>query len=79
MKMTSCVAVGAGGGLPLIEALADGYWSEMPLSIPAGDSQVELQSVSCQPTESSCVAVGEEGNAGGYNPIVAMGAPSDQS
>jgi hypothetical protein len=72
MKMNSCVAVGSSVGLPLIETLADGNWDETPLSIPAGDSQVELQSVSCQSAESSCVAVGEEGSAGGYNPIVAV-------
>jgi hypothetical protein len=69
-KVNSCVAVGSGGGLPLIENLADGNWNEVPLSIPVGDSQVDLQSLSCQ-TTGSCVAVGEEANAGGYKPIVA--------
>jgi hypothetical protein len=58
--------------------LADGYWDEVPLAMPIGDSQVDLQSVSCQPA-GSCVAAGEEGNAGGYNPIVATGAASDQT
>jgi hypothetical protein len=67
----SCVAVGASANAaPVIDTLSNGYWQLSQVSTPDGDSGMVLQSVTCPPHSSMCVAVGEEANPAGVNPVV---------
>jgi len=54
----------------LIETLSSGYWQLSQVPVPAGDSGMVLQSISCPPKSSTCLAVGQEANAAGVNPVV---------
>jgi len=68
----SCVAVGATAeATPVIDTLSGGNWEPSPVSVPGGDSGMVLQSVSCPDRSSTCMAVGQEANPAGVNPVVA--------
>jgi hypothetical protein len=67
---TSCVAVGGADALPLVETLAGGVWSAVTPALPDSESVVSLSSISCI-TESVCLAVGQDFEAGATVPAIA--------